>query len=649
MAGTSLHDAIEYEVPELAEGEPVPRPPAGSPPELKIRWEAPMPIVASRADLDLPHHPDATERGGACQHRLVTIGDSISQGFKSLAISETSLSWPAMVAHELGLDETGFTYPTFPGPDEAPGLPLNLEALFRTLESASGGRSLRTHEIKAAEAIADVARSVAAYWERLDGAVPLPPAASFHHNLAVTGYDVRDSIGKTSSWLEQAMTPEALRTHFVQRVAKDLLRRIGNEFSTSYAEERIALRTLNGPDQDTTQVSAAKWLGDHGGIETLVVALGANNALGVVLSLQLHWTGPGYDDLAQKDAYNLWAPDHFEHEYALLVDQLRGIDAKHVILATVPHVTIVPITRGVGDKPYYSRYFARYTRPWISDADFDPSVHPCITGDEARAVDAAIDQYNYFIKRAVRDARLGQGAHADDPRDWYLFDLCGVLDRLAYRRYLTSPQTQPGWFAAVRTARGHAVAVALARHPLLRERRQGSDPRWPDRARRRPPEHHRLHDHRSAGDRHHEQEGRRAVRRPPGRSRGRRHARPRPLDGAGLADHGSTEAHQRESPAASTRSTTSSISLSSSSGRVRRRQSVRSTGSSHLPGSGHSTREQPEWRERHALAATSRIGGTPCASAPVCRVARRGGKWLRAGRTRCSEGVRPGGQRTTHD
>ncbi len=447
MAGTSLHDAIEYEVPELAEGEPVPRPPAGSPPELKIRWEAPMPIVASRADLDLPHHPDATERGGACQHRLVTIGDSISQGFKSLAISETSLSWPAMVAHELGLDETGFTYPTFPGPDEAPGLPLNLEALFRTLESASGGRSLRTHEIKAAEAIADVARSVAAYWERLDGAVPLPPAASFHHNLAVTGYDVRDSIGKTSSWLEQAMTPEALRTHFVQRVAKDILRRIGNEFSTSYAEERIALRTLNGPDQDTTQVSAAKWLGDHGGIETLVVALGANNALGVVLSLQLHWTGPGYDDLAQKDAYNLWAPDHFEHEYALLVNQLRDIDAKHVILATVPHVTIVPITRGVGDKPYYSRYFARYTRPWISDANFDPSVHPCITGDEARAVDAAIDQYNYFIKRAVRDARLGQGAHADDPRDWYLFDLCGVLDRLAYRRYLTSPQTQPGWFA----------------------------------------------------------------------------------------------------------------------------------------------------------------------------------------------------------
>jgi len=102
-------------------------------------------------------------------------------------------------------------------------------------------------------------------------------------------------------------------------------------------------------------------------------------------------------------------------------------------------VTIAPLLRGVGDKPLGSRYFTRYTRAWISDADFDPTADPCLTGDQAREIDDAIDGYNYGIIDRVREARTAR-------KDWSVFDLGALLDRLAYRRYLTDPSAQPDWF-----------------------------------------------------------------------------------------------------------------------------------------------------------------------------------------------------------
>ena len=87
-----------------------------------------------------------------------------------------------------------------------------------------------------------------------------------------------------------------------------------------------------------------------------------------------------------------------------------------------------------------SRYFDYYTRPWISDADFDPMHDPNITAAEARAVDYAIDLYNEHIEAAVKSAR-------DAGRNWYLFDIAGVLDRLAWRRYINDPSAAPPWWS----------------------------------------------------------------------------------------------------------------------------------------------------------------------------------------------------------
>ena len=176
------------------------------------------------------------------------------------------------------------------------------------------------------------------------------------------------------------------------------------------------------------------------GIETLVVLLGSNNALQAVTRLEVRWSGDGYADFAQKGAFSVWRPEHFAAEWGLLVDELRRIKARHVIVGTVPSVTIAPIARGVRGKVRLgSRYYPYYTRPWIRDEDFDPSSDPHLTEDEARAVDSAVDAYNKTIIDSVAAAR-------EAGLDWYLFDLGGFLDRLASKRYLTDPAARPAWW-----------------------------------------------------------------------------------------------------------------------------------------------------------------------------------------------------------
>ena len=104
-------------------------------------------------------------------------------------------------------------------------------------------------------------------------------------------------------------------------------------------------------------------------------------------------------------------------------------------------MTIAPVARGVGGKVEKgSRYFHFYTRPWIADDEFDPADDECLTADEARAIDSAIDMYNETIVASVRAAR-------EDGHDWRLLDVGGLLDRLAARRYLEDPDVhKPDWW-----------------------------------------------------------------------------------------------------------------------------------------------------------------------------------------------------------
>jgi hypothetical protein len=143
------------------------------------------------------------------------------------------------------------------------------------------------------------------------------------------------------------------------------------------------------------------------------------------------------------DRYTVWRPIHFKAELDELIAEVKKIRARHVIIGTVPHVTISPFARGVNTKVTKgSRYFPYYTLPWISDNEFNPNRHPHITEQQARAIDSAIDQYNDYITDAVREAR-------QEGRDWYLYETAGLLDRLASRRYLQDPTARPDWWEEV--------------------------------------------------------------------------------------------------------------------------------------------------------------------------------------------------------
>ena len=403
-----------------------------TPPDVEIRMEAREPVTDPSLGIPVDLPPAAMP-----SHRLVAIGDSLTHGFQSGAVFRTDLSYPAIIAHELGIGAR-FRHPSYAGHG---GLPFNLEHVIRELERRHGAAPTWWRVPGAALSLRSVMDDIEDWWERGPGSDP-GQGTAINHNLGIFGWDLRDVLSQTADGCRAEIgTP-----------VDDAVRQV-----VEHAGERAALRVLGsarGPDGCAlTPLGAARALGDEGatgpggeptgrgdGIETLIVMLGANNALQTVTRLQVTWSDEGYDDLQAKRRFTVWRPVHFASELEQVVAQVRAIRARHVLWATVPHVTIAPIARGVGGKGRPgSRYFPFYTRPWIADADFDPAEDPAITAAQARAVDCAIDQYNLAIVASVAGARRAG-------RDWWLFDLCGVLDRLAVRRYIEDPSARPAWW-----------------------------------------------------------------------------------------------------------------------------------------------------------------------------------------------------------
>lgn len=159
------------------------------------------------------------------------------------------------------------------------------------------------------------------------------------------------------------------------------------------------------------------------------------------MNLKVSWSGDGYDDVEQKDAFTVWDPDHFASELKTVVREVERIRARHVIRATVPHVTIAPVARGVGTKVRQgSRYFPYYTRPSISDEHFDPKDRPVHHGPGGPR-----DRQCHRPVQPEIVAAVGAARHRD--RDWYVLDLASVLDRLASRRYREDLAARPEWWA----------------------------------------------------------------------------------------------------------------------------------------------------------------------------------------------------------
>jgi hypothetical protein len=408
-----------------------------TPATVEIRHE-PRPPVTDPG-LGIPVDVAST---GVPPNRLVTIGDSITQGYKSAAVFHTDRSWPAIVACELGLrPQADFRYPVYEPPSGPGGLPFDLERAIRGLEQVVGEK-LEWHEIlRAGRWLQKYMDRIEDYWEgRGDGCFKLTPTTAPYHNLAVYGADLVDVQVLDLTIVEEHLQGGTSDNPFAQGVEHD------NDIAW-----QVVLDSCKSVGPNSTVLDAARAMGEEGsgphGIETLVVMLGANNALGSVVQLDPHWTPDDYlsdpdlrHRLDRKGAYNVWQPAHFAEEWQRLVAELHTIKARHVIVATVPQVTIAPIAHGwKGKVRQGSRYFPYYTRPWIRDEDFDPDDDPWIDEDQARGIDSAIDAFNETIIASVRDAR-------NAGKDWYVFDLGGLLDSMAVRRYVTDPSAQPPWW-----------------------------------------------------------------------------------------------------------------------------------------------------------------------------------------------------------
>jgi len=411
---------------------------AGELPESMLDSKTPEEVVVTDSPREPVEDPtlgiEVDRRAeGRPLNRLVTIGDSLTHGFQSGAIFNTDISWPAIVARELGW-QGHFRYPNYFGYG---GLPLNVEFLIRGLEERFGDETSLWESPLALFRARQFMDDVEDYWERGAGST-VPRIKGINHNLAVYGWNLRDALVTTAEMMEAK----------ILRPTDHLLKQI-----IENANERAALRVLKSAQDEggrsLTVFEAAARLGEEGtqenpglgdGIETLIVLLGANNALPSMLSLRVVWSGDGYDDPESNEQFTVWNPVHFQAELDLMVEEIKKIKARHVILGTVPHVTIAPIARGVGSKVRKgSRYYPFYTRPWISTEDFDVGRDPHVTEQEARAIDSAIDQYNNAVAKAVENAR-------QDGLDWYLFEVAGLLDRLAARRYIDDPQARPPWW-----------------------------------------------------------------------------------------------------------------------------------------------------------------------------------------------------------
>ncbi len=398
-----------------------------TPAEVVISSEPRTPTSDPRLGVEVE-----SSQAGTPRHRLVSIGDSLTHGFQSGAIFHTDISYPALIAYELGW-LAQFRYPRYPGYG---GIGLNLELVVRDLEQRFGADigwyQLPLALYRARQWMAEAER----FWEAGEGAV-VPRSTELNHNLAVFGWDLRDILERTFDVCYEEMRPP--KHQFIPNIEN------GNNLA--------ALRVLPSGDANQrglTPLSAAAELGAEGtleapgdgdGIETLIMFVGANNALSSVTHFDVLWSGDGFDDLKLKDAFNVWRPSHFASEFDLVAAEVAKVRARHVIWATVPHVTVIPLAHGVGDQKQHpgSRYFANYTWPWIEDASFHPASDPHLTHQQARAIDSAIDMYNDHIALRVREGR-------EAGLDWFLLDLAGVLDRLASRRYILDSSARPTWW-----------------------------------------------------------------------------------------------------------------------------------------------------------------------------------------------------------
>ncbi|RNC84507.1 MAG: hypothetical protein ED557_05875 [Balneola sp.] len=326
------------------------------------------------------------------KHKLVVIGDSLSQGFQNGGIYRTDINFPSFI-HRCFDPLPVFDQPKFLA---QAGIPLNLEVLLRGLSDEFGSEidwseygGVAAHTIK-------TLKRIKKYWEGGFKDLSVDQPTPFH-NQAIWGLSINDT------W----MINEKNSREFIEQ-NKEVFSVFGFlPEHAKYVTSRLVLNPQLKAEYETeSQLSNVEKLAEDGGIENLIVCIGHNNALGAVVNLNLTWSEP--EDLESFMAFrkhSIYRPEHFELDYRKLAERVKKIGAERVFVPTIPYPTIPPVCRGVNSEfsSNHLGYFDYYTRFWIWDEDFDPEKHPHLTKDEAIQIDFTVDEFNSIIRKVARE------------------------------------------------------------------------------------------------------------------------------------------------------------------------------------------------------------------------------------------------------
>lgn len=385
--------------------------------------------------------------------KLFTIGDSISQGFMSGAAANTHLSYSALLASALG--ETNHRYLYW---DPRYKTKVDLERILRKLERQFGSNIRVLEWAGVLPTINGVLDQAEEYFELGEGRLghPVPgsiaapdPQIGFH-NVAVEGMDVADAFMVTAKKCKKVIAENRsnnMKDNWLQ--------------GASYPFYRNAYRVLNpkgtsgeGSFGDFTAVDWLEYTGENEGVENVCLFLGANNALGTILDLNIVQSNhTGKKDIWNVDRetrqkWNLWHPDHFRQEYKELLRRVTAALEKnkhedwHVFVATVPMVTIAPLAKGVGEKRIVtdpsdpnkkSLYFQYYTYfPLTLESAL--ATNKFLKFDQALFIDETIAQFNQHIRDLVKETNGDLGTER-----FHIVDVSKSLSDMAWKRNMGSP------------------------------------------------------------------------------------------------------------------------------------------------------------------------------------------------------------------
>ncbi len=367
--------------------------------------------------------------------KLFTIGDSISQGFMSGAAARTDLCYSTLISKNLGINE--YKFPKW----ECKGLPINIEEIFRRLQESYGTEIITLEWFSSMlTTIPKYLNEVETYYETGVGAegIKYPSGEEFFDNVSVRGFNVSDS------WLIKP-------NYCIKKIAENESTN-GNYSVVDKSFLRTALKVLNpqllAEHNDKSQMDWLKFHCNNEGIDTVMIWLGANNALGTILDLNVKFTnGKGKETITESDSldFNLWHPADFLEDYKILLNKVddaidNGLNKEtKVFIGTVPLITIAPLAKGVGDTIsvkngketlIYSKYYTYF--PFDEEYAFKNGVNLSFT--QVIHIENCIRQYNKDIVNLVKEHNL------KNPNRYHIVDLCDVLNQLAFKRNGSSPK-----------------------------------------------------------------------------------------------------------------------------------------------------------------------------------------------------------------